>query len=364
MTEVSVDVAAELANLTGAARKFTEAVIYRSNAGERLARMAQVFRCKGSKADAVRLARVARLLAPGDQRVRLLTDWLIRKEAPLWHFLLVHDDRRNVAYAKALDHYIEPGMTVFEIGTGTGLLAMLAVRAGAAHVYTCENRREVARAAREIIENNGMGGQITVIAKDAYALRVGVDLPERCDVFVAEVVDNSLLGEGVLPLTEFARKHLLKPGAVLLPSVVSAVGYLVPGDIHRQYYSVGDVLGFDLSAFNRFAPLEINASVLLGSVLPLSEAMTLASFDLAADEHTESASVDFTATRDGIVDGLMRWLRLDFGNGIVFENAPPVRSCWDPHLHVLDTPRAVLVGERVTFNISHDRNSLYVEEHR
>jgi hypothetical protein len=117
------------------------------------------------KKDALILAKAAHALAPDDYKIRMMTDWLNQHEAPLWHFGIIHDQERNKAYEKALNHFVKPGMTVFEIGTE--ILAMLAVRAGAEHVYTCERRADVAEAAKAIIERNGMSDRITVIAKDA-----------------------------------------------------------------------------------------------------------------------------------------------------------------------------------------------------
>jgi hypothetical protein len=42
-------------------------------------------------------------------------------------------------------------------------------------------------------------------------MQLGEDIPERADIFVAEIVDNGLLTEFVLPLTEPARRKFLKP---------------------------------------------------------------------------------------------------------------------------------------------------------
>ena len=114
-------------------------------------------------------------------------------------------------------------------------------------------------AARDIIARNGFADRVTVIGKDAHALQLGVDLPERADPFAAEILDNTLLGEGVLPLTELARLKFLKPGAMLLPHTVSAMGYLLGGAGHRHLYRMGTVMGFDLTPFNRFTPVELNA---------------------------------------------------------------------------------------------------------
>lgn len=350
--------------LTPAARSFVRALIDRippAALPERLARMALVFKTRDQKKDAHSLASAARALAPDDYRIRVLTDWLNRHQAPLWHFRIIHDQLRNEAYANALRRFVRPGMVVFEIGTGTGLLAMLAAQAGAEHVYTCERRPDVAAAARDIIARNGLSDRITVIAKDAYALQLGVDLPARADLFVAEIVDNTLLGEGVLPLTDLAKDKFLKPDAILLPNQVSAMGYLLGESNHSQSYRVHTVMGFDLTPFNRFTPVEINAGIGGGDVNPLSEAVELASFNLheiAPNEVTEV--VTLTANQGGRVESLLRWLRLDFGDGIVFENRPPQRSSWDPHLHVFPAPIDVQPGQSVRLEIGHNRDRLFI----
>ena len=49
--------------------------------------------------------------------------------------------RAITAYDAALRRAIRPGCRVLEIGTGSGLLAMMAARAGAAQVVTCERNR-------------------------------------------------------------------------------------------------------------------------------------------------------------------------------------------------------------------------------
>lgn len=351
-------------SLSPAALKFVSVLVDHVKKPElpvRLAKMALVFKGRKQKADAQVLAQAAQSLAPDDIRVRVLTDWLNRYQAPLWHFRIVHDHLRNEAYAKALEHFLRPGMVVFEIGAGTGLLAMLAARAGAKHVYTCERRPDVAAAAKEIIARNGFADRITVITKDAHAVQLGIDLPERADLFVAEIVDNTLLGEGVLPLTDLAKSKFLKPDAILLPQRVSAMGYLMAETQHVEIYRMSRVMGFDLTPFNCFTPLELNAGEGGGVVKPVSETVELIGFDLnetAPKEATEI--VTLTANRDASVHSLLRWLRLDFGDNIVFENRPPQKSAWDPHLHILPKPINVRAGQSLQFEINHNRDQLFI----
>lgn len=347
--------------LSPVACAFVAAISAYEDLPERMANMALVFRRREQHRDAQRLAKAALALAPDDFRVRVLTEWTLRREAPLWHFNIIHDQARNEAYARALSHFVRPGMTVFEVGTGTGILAMLAARAGAEHVYTCERRIEVAEAARAIIARNGLADRITVIAKDVNALRLGVDLPRRADLFVAELVDNHLLGENVLAITEMARARFLTPEAVLLPQRIAAMACLVSGRGHRQNYRVETVMGFDLTPFNRFTPFELCAGRGGGEVEMLSEAVAIMAFDLNEDNPEQGKRrLELCADKAGLAEGVMRWLRLDFGAGIEFENKPPQDSSWYPVLHVLPEALSVMPGSIVPIEASHTRNRIFV----
>ncbi len=71
---------------------------------------------------------------------------------PRWHFAMLNDHQRNQAFFDAIEATDFVGKTVLDIGTGTGLLAMLIARRGAQHVYTCECNELVAEKAKEIIK--------------------------------------------------------------------------------------------------------------------------------------------------------------------------------------------------------------------
>jgi len=73
--------------------------------------------------------------------------------------------RRNAAYDAALKNAMRPGMRVLDIGSGTGLLALVAARAGAERVYSCEMNPAVADAAREIVELNGYSGKVQILVQ-------------------------------------------------------------------------------------------------------------------------------------------------------------------------------------------------------
>jgi hypothetical protein len=106
-----------------------------------------------------------------------------------------------------------------DIGTGTGVLAIAAAQAGAEHVYAIE-ASAIGEVAKAIFEANGLTDRITLL--QGWSTRI--DLPERADVLVSEIIGNEPLGENVLEITVDARKRLLKPEARLVPGKVQILG--------------------------------------------------------------------------------------------------------------------------------------------
>lgn len=150
--------------------------------------------------------------------------------------------------------------------------------------------------------------------------------------------------------------------AGLLPWHVSTMGALVSGQAHREQCRMDSAMGFDLRPFNRFSPLELNAGKGGGQDIEwLSEPQELIGFDLRHDQpHKGEQPLRLRVSHAGSAEALMRWLRLDFGDGIVFENRPPQRSSWDPQLHVLPKPCEVRPGDELSLQVAHEHTRLYV----
>jgi predicted O-methyltransferase YrrM len=97
-----------------------------------------------------------------------------------WHFRMLNDRARNEAYAAAIGVAVAEAAAllgrppvVLDIGTGTGLLSLMAAAAGAAHVYACEANVVLSEVATAVVAQHGMAGRVTVIAKPSWDLRVG-----------------------------------------------------------------------------------------------------------------------------------------------------------------------------------------------
>lgn len=119
----------------------------------------------------------------------------------------MNDSPRNEAYKEAIEKIIEPDMIVLEIGTGSGLLAMLCAKK-AKHVYTCERLAPISKVAREIIKRNGFEGKITLIDKLSTAIQVGQEISHQVDIVVGEIFGPALIEEQALYFFNDAKDSL------------------------------------------------------------------------------------------------------------------------------------------------------------
>ncbi|KAL6757507.1 hypothetical protein V8C86DRAFT_3026142 [Haematococcus lacustris] len=157
---------------------------------------------------------------------------------PGWHFDMVADEPRNTAYHQAIRWAVaeqmkrkpsgSPGVAVLDVGAGSGILSVLAARAGASQVWAVESNAGTADLCAKVLAYNGVAANVTVLHKDARYLTVagrksGSNLPpdmdRPADVLVFEVFDSGLIGEGALHILAAAHLcGLLTPGASIVPA--------------------------------------------------------------------------------------------------------------------------------------------------
>ncbi|XP_033075671.1 protein arginine N-methyltransferase 7 isoform X3 [Trachypithecus francoisi] len=148
---------------------------------------------------------------------------------------MLHDKDRNVKYYQgiraAVSRVKDRGQKalVLDIGTGTGLLSMMAVTAGADFCYAIEVFKPMADAAAEIVEKNGFRDKIMVISKHSTEVTVGPegDMPCRANILVTELFDTELIGEGALPSYEHAHRHLVEENCEAVPHRATVYAQLV-----------------------------------------------------------------------------------------------------------------------------------------
>lgn len=233
---------------------------------------------------------------------------------------MIADQIRVDAYARALSKAVRPGSVVADIGTGTGIFALLACQFGARRVYAIE-ADDIIQVAREIAAANGCAERIEFIQE----LSTRVELPERCDVIVSDM-------RGVLPWFGLhipsivdARQRLLAPGGVLIPqrdtlwaAVVEApelYGPLVdPWSKNPFGYDLGPARSISTNTWQkaRVKPEQL-----------LTEPQCCATLDHTTVEDTRfAAELAWNVARAGTASGLLVWFDSTLADGVQFSNSP------------------------------------------
>mmetsp|Transcript_50625 Transcript_50625/g.68883 ORF Transcript_50625/g.68883 Transcript_50625/m.68883 type:complete len:352 (-) Transcript_50625:125-1180(-) len=152
---------------------------------------------------------------------------------------MLRDEVRTGGYADAImrNTTLYAGKTVLDVGTGSGVLAMFAAKAGAARVIGVDNSAAILDIAKKNVSKNGLAERVELVKGKIEELLVssspqserrdetrdGKDkgdavLACKVDVIVSEWMGYCLLYESMLPSVLKARDALLKPGGTLMPN--------------------------------------------------------------------------------------------------------------------------------------------------
>jgi type I protein arginine methyltransferase len=263
------------------------------------------------------------------------------------HYLA--DRTRIEKYAAAIARVVKPGDVVIDLGAGTGILGLLALRAGAGRVYAIDASPAL-ELARAIAAANGVSDRIVFIRDRSTRAR----LPERADVVVGDQLGAFGYGAGVLEYFSDARARLLKPGGVTVPAVLTFIVAPVASAACRSRVSWWhrEIAGISVTPVGEIAA---------GS----SHAVGLAASDLVApptpggsircDENPAVLRIaaPTIAERDATIDGIGAWFEAELGGGVTMTNGPldSLRIDREQLYYPLPRPLATAAGDRVDISI-------------
>jgi ribosomal protein L11 methyltransferase PrmA len=235
------------------------------------------------------------------------------------HARMFGDHRRNGAYAAALDRVVPPRGVVLDIGTGTGLLAMLACKAGAARVYAVESGAIISLA-RALAAHNGVEDRITFFEQSSLTLT----LPEQVDVIVSDI-------RGVLPFAGTAlvsqidaRQRFLRSGGTMVPGIDVIQGAVVSAP--RIYGDLIEVwgrsdCGIDGAPVRAAAAQQVIAAG-IGDLRVLSDVVEWTAIDYRAlTSPSASGSLKWRMPA-GSAHGFALWFDARLADEIVYDTGP------------------------------------------
>ncbi len=327
---------------------FLQAIEGQPGYARNLAGLAELAFGRKEKLQAFELARKALRAAcgdaaSGDPEAAIRARAILGSLLPLYHLRMMNDSRRNKAWDQALRRAIHPGMRVLEIGSGGGMLALMAARAGAEKVTGCEKNPVAAAIAREICESNGYGNAIDVIPKRSQDLIPGVDLDRPADLLFCDIFADTLLAFDPLPALADARNRLLAPGAPVVPAAGAILLALASWRDCATACRAGYAAGFDIGAFATLARPSVGLDIGNPDVTLRSRDAEAFRFDFALPSHPETGRAELTleAHRDGVVDGVMQWIRLELDSETVLEARPEPGAVFFSSPHFWPLPESL-----------------------
>ncbi len=275
------------------------------------------------------------------------------------HEEMLSDSVRVDAYHRGIRRNVQAGDVVVDLGTGTGLLAFMASRAGAKKVYAVEHS-DFIDVAREIARHNGFTN-IEFVKANSREFRP----PEKVDVVLHEQMGDELFNENLLQNLLDVRDRFLRPHGRILPAKFRL--FVEPVTMHesrrvRRFWNIDLPDGIDLAPMREspiIARYETGRNeqtwLTRGAVAATVAAPTpILEFDLDTLESIDALATDFvverTASADMIVDGTCIWFEAVFDDDIVLSTSPlgPVTS-WGNRMYRLD--QEIAKGEQLRLSV-------------
>ncbi|MGE0448395.1 MAG: 50S ribosomal protein L11 methyltransferase [Vicinamibacterales bacterium] len=235
------------------------------------------------------------------------------------HSEMLADRVRMEAYVQSLRAVCREDAVVLDLGTGTGVMALLAGKLGARRVYAVELSNAIL-VARELAQVNGLSDRITFL----QAASTEIVLPEPVDIVVADV-------RGVLPVvgtslaTMIDARRFLSRSGVIIPARDTIRAALVEREEMFEL-RVGPWrrldCGLDGSIVER-----LTLNTWTKDTTPAEALLTRPSDVLTIDyascsEANVSGSFESEVMRGGTAHGLCVWFDTQLVDGIGFSNEP------------------------------------------
>jgi len=263
------------------------------------------------------------------------------------------DRPRVSAFERAISEVVKPGDVVLDLGAGTGILGLFALKAGAARVYAVDGIG-LTQLEREIFAANGFADRAVCIK----GLSTRVELPEKVDVIVGDLIGRFGIDGGLVEFYTDARRRMARPGVRTVPSRVDL--YVAPVEAPQTWAEVEfwreSPAGFNFDraykiAVNTGHPVKYRPEQMLG------KPALLATIDVTRDGDPILSGTAVSAVhRAGTMHGVAGWFEAQLSPSVTMSNSPlredviNRRAVFFP----VDPPTAVAANDsaRVTMRIS------------
>lgn len=250
------------------------------------------------------------------------------------------DEERTLAFQNAIKAKVKKNNTVIDMGTGSGIMAMFATKAGAKKVFAMEFDPFVASIAKKIFRaNQSLSKKISLLIEDARTVCFPTKV--KFDVVISEMLTTAMIDEPqVRAINNLHAKGLVDSSTRFIPERQDTFATLTHADY--SLFGVATPMILHLWKWHNWSKLKLkmmSAPVLLNSV----------SFK-EINKEKFTALIEIIARRTGSVNGLYLTSKSILSKGIVVGDTEAMNA---PMLIPLKKTKIVALNQKVRVRVAY-----------
>lgn len=262
------------------------------------------------------------------------------------HASMLVDPVRMRAFSRAIELAVRPDDVVADVGSGTGILALLCAKAGARHVYAIE-RGPMAQLIERAAAANALADRVSVIRSDARAARFPDDA--KPTLIVSEMIGSFGLDEDYLGLLGTVRAKCA-PGCRVLPQSIDIE--LALADIPALTDEIATVRSGLGPRLDEIADLLLSRVALTWVRAEEIGTTSTPPRRFRVGDKPSPITGDVRAERDMNANAIVGWFRSELVDGASLTSAPNEgKTHWANLVFPLPAPLVLRVGDDASLEV-------------
>ena len=267
------------------------------------------------------------------------------------HLDMIRDPVRMELYSEAIKSIVDSGSRVIDIGSGTGILSLIAAQHGAEKVCGVEIS-SLARYATKIAELNSLEDMVEFIQGNILEIEPPA---EKFTIAICELFGTFGIDENILPILQHVREKFLEEGGKILPESLEL--FVAPVQCTESYRNIANwkpkMFGLDFSpvqelAYNAVYHLSGDPVRLLANQKELA---AINFYSVAKLPHRRVLEYQFET--DGVLHGMVGWFTSTLAPGYVLSTSPKQESThWGQLFFPIGNPVKIKKGGRIEFQFN------------
>ncbi|KAF2650259.1 arginine n-methyltransferas-like protein [Lophiostoma macrostomum CBS 122681] len=267
---------------------------------------------------------------------------------------MLKDEVRTKSYRDSIyqNGHLFKDKVVLDVGCGTAILSMFAVKAGAKHVIGVDMSTIIDKA-KEIVERNGMTSKITLLQGKMEEVKLPFD---KVDIIISEWMGYFLLYESMLDTVLYARDTYLNKDGLIFPDKATIfMAGIEDGEYKEEKIGFWDnVWGFDYTPLKETAMTEplVDTVDIKAVVTDPTSVITFDLYTVKAEDLAFRLPYTLKVRRPDFVHALIAWFDIEFSachKPIRFSTGPHTKyTHWKQTVFYLKDVLTVEEGETIT----------------